>query len=100
MQTAEILNSDIAIIGMAGRFPGARDLTQFWRNLCDGVESVSFFTDEELIAEGADPDLLRQPNCVKARAVLDDAESFDAAFFGYTPREAEIMDPQHRLFLE
>jgi acyl transferase domain-containing protein/SAM-dependent methyltransferase len=90
----------IAIIGMAGRFPGARNIDEFWRNLCDGVESVSFFTDEELLAEGLDAGLLSDPNYVNANAVLDDVEMFDASFFGFTPREAEITDPQHRLFLE
>jgi acyl transferase domain-containing protein/SAM-dependent methyltransferase/acyl carrier protein len=90
----------IAIIGMVGRFPGARNLDQFWRNLRDGVESVSFFTAEELVAEGVDLSLLSEPNYVGANAVLDDVEMFDASFFGFTPREAEITDPQHRLFLE
>ncbi|NJN10371.1 MAG: type I polyketide synthase [Richelia sp. RM1_1_1] len=90
----------IAIIGMAGRFPGAKSIDQFWQNLCDGKESISFFTNEELIASGVDPVLLNDPQYVKASAVLDDTEMFDASFFGYTPREAEIMDPQHRFFLE
>ena len=85
---------------MAGRFPGARNLDEFWRNLRDGVESVSFFTNEELLAEGLDYGLLSDPNYVGANAVLDDVEMFDASFFGFTPREAEITDPQHRLFLE
>ena len=90
----------IAIIGMTGRFPGARNLDQFWRNLRDGVESVRFFTHEELAAEGVDRALLSEPAYVGANAVLDDVEMFDATFFGLTPREAEITDPQHRLFLE
>ena len=90
----------IAIIGMTGRFPGARSLDQFWRNLRDGVESVSFFTRDELAAEGVDPGMLSEPGYVGANAVLDDVEMFDASFFGFTPREAEITDPQHRLFLE
>lgn len=90
----------IAIIGMAGRFPGAKSIDQFWQNLCDGKESISFFTNEELIASGVDPVLLNDPRYVKASAVLDDTEMFDASFFAYTPREAEIMDPQHRFFLE
>ncbi|HEV2855694.1 MAG TPA: SDR family NAD(P)-dependent oxidoreductase [Thermoanaerobaculia bacterium] len=91
---------DIAILSMAGRFPGARDIDQFWENLRAGRETISFFTDEELIAAGTDPELLRDPNYVRARPVLDDVERFDAAFFGYTPRDAELMDPQHRVFLE
>jgi len=91
---------EIAVIGMAGRFPGAKNLEQFWQNLCDGVESIKFFTDEELLAKGNDEELLADPNYVKAEAVLDDIEMFDASFFGFTPREASLMDPQHRLFLE
>ncbi|RMF30773.1 MAG: polyketide synthase, partial [Chloroflexi bacterium] len=91
---------EIAIIGMAGRFPGARNLDEFWQNLRDGVESITFFTDEEAIAAGVDPALVKNPHYVKANGVLEDVELFDAAFFGFNPREAEIMDPQHRLFLE
>ncbi|HBL25593.1 MAG TPA: beta-ketoacyl synthase, partial [Acidobacteria bacterium] len=91
---------EIAIIGMAGRFPGAPSLRRFWQNLCDGVESIHFFTDEELIAAGVDPGLLRRPGYVRARPVLDDVDLFDARFFGFSAREAEMLDPQHRLFLE
>jgi len=91
---------DIAIIGMAGRFPGARDVEEFWRNLREGVESISFFTEEELIAAGVPAEQVRQENYVKARPVLDGADRFDAGFFGYSPREAELTDPQHRVFLE
>ncbi len=91
---------EIAIIGMAGRFPGARNLDEFWQNLRDGVESITFFTDEEAIAAGVDPALVKNPHYVKANGVLEDVDLFDAAFFGFNPREAEIMDPQHRLFLE
>jgi phthiocerol/phenolphthiocerol synthesis type-I polyketide synthase E len=98
-ETSDALES-IAIIGMAGRFPGAKNVRQFWQNLCDGVESVSFFTDEELIASGIEPELFNHPNYVKANAVLDDIEMLDAPFFGLTPREAQMMDPQHRLLLE
>ncbi|MEO1127171.1 MAG: type I polyketide synthase, partial [Cyanobacteria bacterium J06639_16] len=85
---------------MAGRFPGAKGIDQFWQNLCEGVESISFFTDEELVAAGADSALLNDSSYVKAGAVLDDIERFDARFFGFSAREAEMMDPQHRLFLE
>src|SRR5260221_3133443 len=89
----------IAIVGMAGRFPKAKNIDEFWRNLCDGVEVVSFFSDEELEAAGVD---FPKSNFsyVKARGVLEGAELFDATFFGVNPREAEIMDPQHRIFLE
>lgn len=90
----------VAIIGMAGRFPGARDVPTFWRNLCAGVESIARFTEEELLRAGADPAEIREPNYVAARAVLDEPEWFDADFFGFTPRDAEITDPQHRVFLE
>ncbi|MEH2381697.1 MAG: SDR family oxidoreductase [Nostoc sp.] len=90
----------IAIIGMAGRFPGANNVDKFWQNLVNGVESITFFTDEELIASGVDPALLDSPNYVKAKGVLENIEMFDAVFFGFTPKEAELMDPQHRLFLE
>ena len=91
---------DIAVIGMAGRFPGARDLTEFWRNLREGVESVKFFTDEELLAAGESPEALRDPAYVKAQPALADFDYFDAAFFGFSPQDAAIMDPQHRVFLE
>lgn len=93
-------HSEIAIIGMACRFPGAQDVETFWQNLQNGVESITFFSDEELLATGVPPELLKNPNYVKGSAVLDHIDQFDASFFGYTPREAEIMDPQHRLFLE
>src|SRR5919108_5472083 len=91
---------DIAVVGMAGRFPGAKDLETFWRNLRDGLETISFFTDQQLEALGVDPAALRAPNFVKASPVLEEIDRFDAAFFGYSPREAEVLDPQHRIFLE
>ncbi|MEG4005591.1 beta-ketoacyl synthase N-terminal-like domain-containing protein [Microcoleus sp. Pol11C1] len=91
---------EIAVVGMAGRFPGAKNVDDFWQNLRDGVESISFFTDEELISTGTDPAVFNDPKYVKAGTVLEDIELFDAAFFGFTPREAEIADPQQRLFLE
>ena len=92
--------TDIAIVGMSGRFPGARTIDEFWRNLRDGVESVRRMSDDELAAAGVPPALLRDPDYVKASAALDDMEMFDAPFFGFNPKEASIMDPQHRLFLE
>lgn len=92
--------SEIAIIGLACRFPGAKNPDEFWRNLRDGVESISFFSDQELESSGVTPALLSDPNYVKAAALLEDARLFDASFFGFNPREAEITDPQHRLFLE
>ncbi|RKI00217.1 type I polyketide synthase [Corallococcus sp. AB038B] len=90
----------IAVIGLGGRLPGAKTISEFWKNLTGGVESITFFTDEELIAEGADPAMVRAPNYVKARGTLGDTDQFDAAFFGMNPREAALMDPQHRVFLE
>lgn len=92
--------SDVAIIGMAGRFPGAATIAAFWQNLCAGVESISSFSDQDLLDAGIDPALLQHPHFVKAAPVLDGIEDFDATFFGITPREAEITDPQQRLFLE
>ncbi|MEH1860178.1 MAG: SDR family NAD(P)-dependent oxidoreductase [Nostoc sp.] len=91
---------EIAIIGTAGRFPGAKNVDGFWQNIRDGVESISFFTDEQLVSAGVNPTLLNDPLYVKAGGVLENIELFDASFFGFSPREAEITDPQHRLFLE
>lgn len=93
-------NSDIAIVGMAGRFPGAKSVDAFWRNLCDGVESISFLSDEDLRAAGVDKKAAAAPDFVPAGSYIDDIDQFDASFFGVSPREAELMDPQHRLFLE
>ncbi len=92
--------SAIAIVGMSGRFPGARNVDEFWRNLRDGVESIRPLSDVELLAAGATPEELAHPDYVKAAAVLDDIDLFDATFFGFSPRDASIMDPQHRHFLE
>lgn len=96
--SVNIRESDIAIIGMICRFPGAKDVDGFWQNLIQGVESISFFSNEEL--EESDPNWLSNPNYVKAGAVLPNIEEFDASFFGYSTKEAEIMDPQQRIFLE
>lgn len=91
---------EIAVIGMAGRFPGAKNIHQFWENVKNGVESVSFFSDEQLKEAGVSPRMLENPTYVKAFSVLDDVEYFDSYFFNFTPNEAEIMDPQLRIFLE
>jgi len=89
----------IAVIGLAGRFPRAENIEVFWQNLRNGVEAVSFFNDEELQVGGVGtPE--SSGRFVKARAILEGADKFDADFFGIKPKEAEIMDPQHRLFLE
>ncbi|MEW6732935.1 MAG: amino acid adenylation domain-containing protein [Acidobacteriota bacterium] len=93
-------NRDIAIIGMACRFPGASNIEEFWINLINGVESISFFTDEELEAAGVDPKLISNPRYVKAGTIFLDADCFDAGFFGYNALEAQILDPQQRIFLE
>lgn len=97
-QTDSYTGAEIAVIGMAGRFPGAQSVEEFWQNLRAGVESIAFFDDEEvesdLLPAGGNAQL------VKARGILEGVELFDAAFFGYSPRDAEILDPQHRLFLE
>ncbi len=92
--------SPIAVIGMAGRFPGAAKLDDIWKNLADGVDSLTSFSDEEILRSGVDPALLADPNYVKKGSVLENAEFFDAAFFGYSPREAQVIDPQQRVFLE
>ena len=93
-------HEDVAIVGMSGRFPGAENLESYWKNLRDGVTSISFFNEAELQAAGIAPALLENPNYVKARAALDDVDLFDAQFFGFTDREAELMDPQQRVFIE
>ncbi|HEX2188472.1 MAG TPA: type I polyketide synthase, partial [Longimicrobiaceae bacterium] len=90
----------VAVVGMACRFPGAPDVEAFWRNLREGVESIAAFTPEELLEGGTDPALLRHPDFVPAYGHLEGADLFDAEFFDLPPREAELMDPQHRLFLE
>lgn len=97
-----VTTRDIAIIGMAGRFPGAANVDEFWHNLRSGIESISVFSSEELLATGADADAIAHPAYVPARPVLkaEEVECFDAAFFGYSPHEAAITDPQHRIFLE
>src|ERR1041384_1141700 len=102
MKTADAHDhiGEIAIVGMAGRFPGARNVDEFWANLRDGVETITLYSAEELLAAGVDRETLADKHYVKAGAILPDVELFDAGFFGFTPREAEITDPQHRLFLE
>lgn len=100
MENAHALSEKIAIIGMAGKFPQAENIQRYWHNLVEGVEGIRFFTKEELLESGVDPALLDRPDYVPACGQLTEIEWFDAAFFQYTPREAEIIDPQQRLFLE
>ncbi|MET0397551.1 MAG: amino acid adenylation domain-containing protein, partial [Longimicrobiaceae bacterium] len=90
----------VAVVGMAGRFPGAPDVEAFWSNLRGGVDCITRFGERELEEAGMDPALLRDPAFVAAAGVLEGMEMFDAGFFGFNPREAEILDPQHRIFLE
>jgi amino acid adenylation domain-containing protein len=89
----------VAMIGMVGRFPGAKSVEELWNNLCGEVESITFFTEDE-VDPSVDPELRHDSHYVRARGVIQDAETFDAAFFGISPREAEVMDPQMRVFLE
>jgi polyketide synthase PksM len=93
-------HGDIAIIGMAGRFPGSASAQEFWDNLCAGRSGIAVLSDEELLANGVSPDTLADPNYVKVAPLLADHDCFDAEFFWVPPRDAEIMDPQHRLLLE
>jgi amino acid adenylation domain-containing protein len=97
---AAVASKEIAIIGMAGRFPASKDVTEFWSNIERGIESISFFTDEQLQAAGVDHRVLGLPNFVRAGGALENIDLFDASFFGVSPAEARIMDPQQRLFLE
>jgi len=90
---------EFAVIGMACRFPGARNIDEYWQNLLDGKETISFFKDEELSDE-IDPSERKHPMYVKAKGILEDFDKFDAAFFGISPIEADIMDPQQRILLE
>ena len=91
---------EIAVIGMACRFPGAQNIEQFWENLKNGVESISSFSEAELEESGITPGMIKNKNFVNAKGIIDHIEDFDAVFFNYSPREAEIMDPQLRVFHE
>jgi acyl transferase domain-containing protein/acyl carrier protein len=96
----DVADTDIALIGMAGRFPGAADVAELWAALRAGRSGITRFTDEELLGAGVPRDLLADPDYVRAGAVIDGVDRFDAGFFGVNPKEAQILDPQHRLFLE
>ena len=89
----------IAIIGMAGRFPGANTIDELWENLCQARETVTFFSEDELDPE-VGKEMIEDPKYVRARGIIENADEFDAGFFGMTPREVEIMDPQNRILLE
>lgn len=99
-ETHELNGSEIAVIGLACRFPGARNLEEYWQVLRYGLHTTSFLKDDELDPTAFDAALQAHPNYVKAASLLEDVDRFDASFFGYSPREAEAMDPQQRLFLE
>ncbi|MEG4941332.1 type I polyketide synthase [Microcoleus sp. F4-D5] len=91
---------EIAVIGMSCRLPGAKNIEEYWQNLLSGVESISRFSDDELLAEGVKPELFSNPDYVRAGGVLSEIDMFDASFFGFSPSEAKLMDPQQRMFLE
>ncbi|MFE3838036.1 type I polyketide synthase [Pseudogemmobacter sonorensis] len=93
-------DTDIAVVGMAAHLPGAADIQAYWANLAAGVESIRHLTEAELRAAGESPARMARPNYVPAAAVLDGFEAFDADFFGFSPKEAAILDPQHRQFME
>ena len=92
--------AEIAVIGMDIRLPGAKDIDEFWDNLKKGVESITFFSEEELIEAGIEPETVKNPHYIKAWGVLEDIEYFDAVFFGFIPGEVRVMDPQMRIFHE
>jgi acyl transferase domain-containing protein/acyl carrier protein len=98
--TDATFDTAIALVGVAGRFPGAPDVRRLWNNLRAGEESIAHFTEQELLDSGVPAELLADPAYVRAGSVIDDIEKFDAGFFGYPPREAQLLDPQQRLFLE
>ena len=89
----------VAVIGLSGRFPGASNPDQLWRNLCNSIESISTFSPEEL-GPGIEESLRNDPNYIRARGLIENADLFDASYFGIGPLEAKVMDPQQRVFLE
>src|SRR6266480_2702422 len=91
---------DIAIVGMSGRFPGARNLDEFWHNLAEGIESITRLSDQEILESGVPAFYLSNASYVKAAPILEEPGHFDAGFFGFSPMEARTMDPQHRILLE
>jgi acyl transferase domain-containing protein len=100
MSDVRMNGNSVAIVGLAGRFPGAPSAGDFWKNLAAGVESLTEFSEEQLKAAGVPPQVYSQDRYVRRGTVLENTDLFDAGFFGLSPREAEILDPQHRLFLE
>jgi acyl transferase domain-containing protein/thioesterase domain-containing protein len=100
MPKREYPDHAIAVIGMAGRFPGARNIDEFWKVLREGRETISDFSLDEILATGIDPEVARDSTYIRRSGRLEDSERFDAAFFGMSPTEAQVTDPQQRLFLE
>ena len=100
MTTPPAASNDIAIVGMAAHLPGAANPAAYWYNLRQGIESIRRLTEAELLASGENPERMRHRNYVPVAAPLEGFEQFDADFFGFSPKEAAIMDPQHRQFLE
>ena len=97
----DLNNEGIAVIGMAGRFPGAKNINEFWDNLINGRETITHFTVEELSKTGLNSETIKSnENYIKSRGIVDNIDKFDAEFFGYTPMDAKTMDPQHRVWLE
>src|SRR5437868_273333 len=94
------LQNGVAILAMAGRFPQAAALDRFWDHLRNGVESIRVLSETELLASGVSAATLRDPSYVRASGILDGIDLFDAPFFGFSAREAALLDPQQRLFLE
>ena len=94
------LSGDIAIVGMAGRFPGASDINTFWKNILSKTDCITHFEDSDLAAAGIDAEMINNPLYVKAFGVLEHVARFDNSFFGMSPAEAEVTDPQRRIFLE
>jgi len=99
-ETTQESGLDVAVIGLAGRFPGARSIDDFWDNLQVGRETITFFSDTDVLDDGIDPQIQGDPLYVKAAPLLEDYDRFDARLFAYSPREARTMDPQHRVLLE
>ncbi|MBF0194217.1 MAG: SDR family NAD(P)-dependent oxidoreductase [Magnetococcales bacterium] len=91
---------ELAIVGMSGRFPGAKNISEFWQNLIEETNSFHSYSDEELLNNGIPPEAVNHPDYVKVGAAVKDADQFDVRFWGLSNREAALMDPQHRLFLE
>src|ERR1700727_1443723 len=99
IESPAVRGEPIAIIGMRGRFPGANDLDTYWKNLAEGVESISILSQQDMRASGIPDHISRLPGYVNASPMLDGIDQFDAQFFGFSARDAALTDPQHRLFL-